>query len=400
MASGDTNDFSRTSSCFLFEKNTGRPRQKTKCEVGNMEDIYVTKAFLPPMEEYIDRIRSIWESHRLTNMGSLHQEFERKLTQYLRVPYCLAFANGHLSLETALQAYGLTGEVITTPFTFASTTHAIVRNQLAPVFCDICKENYTIDVDKIEELVTEKTSAILPVHVYGQVCSVKKIQEIADRHHLKVIYDAAHAFGVTVKGQGIGNFGDASIFSFHATKPFHSIEGGAITFRSFEDGVKMYQIKNFGFMGEDMVCAVGGNAKMSEFHAAMGLCNMEYLDEILTGRKRVVERYRERLKNRDGIVLLPSQEGVQENYAYFPILIKEDIFGENRDSVYERLAKNGIHARRYFYPLTKDFPCYKHLFQEVRTPVAEYVAERVLTLPLYDGLSEDEVDRISDILLQ
>ncbi len=365
-----------------------------------MEDIYVTKSFLPPMEEYIDRISSIWESHRLTNMGELHQEFERKLTQYLQVPYCLAFANGHLSLETAIQAYGLTGEVITTPFTFASTTHAIVRNCLTPVFCDINKENYTIDADKIEDLITEKTSAILPVHVYGQVCNVKKIQEIADRHHLKLIYDAAHAFGVTVDGRGIGCFGDASVFSFHATKVFHSIEGGAIAFHSFEDGVKMYQIKNFGFMGEDMVCAVGGNAKLSEFHAAMGLCNLEHIEEILNRRKILVERYRERLKDIDGLTYLLPQKDVEENYSYFPLLINREAFGVSRDDIYERLAQNGVHARRYFYPLTKDFPCYKMQFRTTDTPVAEFVAENILTLPLYDALTKEAVDLICDILLQ
>ena len=231
-------------------------------------------------------------------------------------------------------------------------------------------------------MITEKTSAILPVHVYGQVCNVKKIQEIADRHHLKLIYDAAHAFGVTVDGRGIGCFGDASVFSFHATKVFHSIEGGAIAFHSFEDGVKMYQIKNFGFMGEDMVCAVGGNAKLSEFHAAMGLCNLEHIEEILNRRKILVERYRERLKDIDGLTYLLPQKDVEENYSYFPLLINREAFGVSRDDIYERLAQNGVHARRYFYPLTKDFPCYKMQFRTTDTPVAEFVAENILTLAM------------------
>ena len=365
-----------------------------------MKEIYVTKPYLPPIEEYEAKLETLWKTKQLTNMGPLHQEFEKKLETLFRVPHCLLFANGHLALEIAIQAMNLTGEVITTPFTFASTTHAIVRNRLIPVFCDIKSSNYTIDEDQIENCITEKTTAIIPVHVYGQICNVKKIERIAKKYNLRVIYDAAHAFGETYQGKGIGNFGDASIFSFHATKPFHSIEGGAITCHDYNFGVRAFQLKNFGFMGEDNVCGIGGNAKLSEFHAAMGLCNLEHLNEIHDGRKRVVDHYRERLRNVTGLRILEEQQGVEENYAYFPVLIDEKQFGEDRDRIYYRLREKGIYARRYFYPLTKDFICYRKQFSDCNTPVAEYVTEHILTLPLYDSLSDEEIDYICDIILK
>lgn len=365
-----------------------------------MKQIYVTKAYLPPKEEYIEKLKTIWETHILTNMGPLHQELEKKLTEYLEVPHCLAFCNGHMSLEMVIQAMNLEGEVITTPYTFASTTHAIVRNGLIPVFCDIKKSDYTIDTSKIEELITEHTCAIVPVHVYGQICDVDEIQKIADKYGLKVIYDAAHAFGESYCGTGIGNFGDASIFSFHATKSFNSIEGGAVTFQNSEYGQRLYQLKNFGFMGEDNVCGVGANAKMSEFHAAMGLCNLDHLQEIWEGRKRVVERYRAILGSVAGIQILSPQEGVVENYAYFPILIDESVYGYDREWLYHELEKNGIHARRYFYPLTKDFACYRNCYKNYATPVADYVTNRILTLPLYDSLLDEDVDRICQIIIE
>lgn len=366
----------------------------------NKKDIYVTKAFLPPKEEFFEKIAPLWDTHILTNMGPLHNEFERKLASFLEVPHCLAFCNGHSALEMAIQAMELTGEVITTPFTFASTTHAIVRNHLTPVFCDIKDSNYTMNPQLIESLITENTSAILPVHVYGQVCDVEVIQEIADKHNLKVIYDAAHAFGVKYRGVGIGNYGDVSAFSFHATKPFNSIEGGAVVVREVQYGLSVYQLKNFGFMDEDMVCSVGGNAKLSELHAAMGLCNLQYFEEITENRKKVVEQYYNRLGETEGIKLLDKQENVDENYAYFPVLFDEKVFGEGREQVYSRLKKNRVHARRYFYPLTKDFLCYKGMFASAQTPVAERVANEVLTLPLYDSLSLEEVNLICDIILE
>lgn len=368
--------------------------------MNNMNEIYVTKAYLPPMEEYVGYLSRIWQTHLMTNMGPLHQEFERKLTDCLGVTGCLAFTNGHLALETAIQALGITGEVITTPYTFASTTHAIVRNGLTPVFCDIREDNFTMDADKIEPLITEKTRAIVPVHVYGQICEVEKIQRIADKYNLRVIYDAAHAFGETLNGVGVGNFGDASIFSFHATKCFNSVEGGAVTSGNRNLLLKAYQLKNFGIMGEDNVAAVGGNAKMSEFHAAMGLCNLNHFEEILEGRRRVVEQYRSRLEGIAGLKLLPKQPGVKENYAYFPVLFDEEVFGKSREDVYRQLAEQGIHARRYFYPLTKDFACYRLQYCGQKTPVAEYVTNHILTLPLYDSLEEENVNRICDVILK
>lgn len=364
-----------------------------------MKQIYVTKAYLPPMEEYMAQLSRIWDTHIMTNMGTLHQELEKKLAAALNVSYCMAFANGHLALETAFQALGLSGEVITTPYTFASTTHAIVRNGLEPVFCDIREDNYTLDADKLEALITEKTSAIVPVHVYGQICDVEKIQRIADKYGLRVVYDAAHAFGETLNGRGVGSFGDVSAFSFHATKVFNTVEGGAVVSSDRELLLKAYQLKNFGFMGEDTVTAVGGNGKMSEFHAAMGLCNLNHFEEIVAGRRRAVEQYRRRLGDVPGLKLLSHQAGVKENYAYFPVLFDPAVFGSTRDEVYARLSKKGIHARRYFYPLTKDFPCYANRFGTQKTPVAETVTRRILTLPLYDSLEEADVDHICDILL-
>lgn len=253
-----------------------------------MGEIFVTRSSMPPLEEYIDEIRELWESHWLTNMGAKHKELEKQLRQYLEVEGVSLFSNGHMALEMVIQAMGLSGEVITTPFTFASTTHAIVRNGLTPVFCDINPENFTMDVSKMEALITEKTSAIVPVHVYGQVCQVEEIEEIAKHHDLKVIYDAAHAFGVTYKNRGIGSFGDASMFSFHATKVYNSIEGGCVCFQDQELGLDLYRLKNFGIRNEEVVDSVGANAKMNEFQAAMGICNLRHVEEEIEKRKRIV----------------------------------------------------------------------------------------------------------------
>lgn len=365
-----------------------------------MTEIYVTKPYLPPMEEYMKYLSKIWDSHILTNMGPLHREFESKLTNYLQVPYCMAFANGHLALETAIQAMHLEGEVITTPYTFASTTHAIVRNGLTPVFCDIKESNYTIDESKIEALITDKTSAIIPVHVYGQICNWREIERIAQKYNLKVIYDAAHAFGEFDSGIGVGNFGDASIFSFHATKPFNSIEGGAIICKDMKYGLEAYQLKNFGFMAEDFVCGIGGNAKLSEFHAAMGLCNLEHMDEIFSRRRELVELYRENLSNVEGISILKKQDNITENYAYFTIRVDEALYGESRDDLKERLENNKIHARRYFYPLTSEFACYKEVFGAsfTKTPIAKKVSLEILTLPLYYDMSENDALRVCGVI--
>ncbi|MGN9160330.1 DegT/DnrJ/EryC1/StrS family aminotransferase [Clostridium sulfidigenes] len=359
--------------------------------------IQVTRSSMPEFEEYVEEIKELWESHWLTNMGSKHKKLESKLKEYLKVPNVTLFVNGHLALECAIASMNLTGEVITTPFTFASTTHAIVRNGLTPVFCDINPETYTIDTTKLESLITEKTSAIIPVHVYGNVCDVDKIEEVAKKYNLKVIYDAAHAFGVTVNGKGIGTYGDASMFSFHATKVFNTIEGGAITYNNSELTKVLNEVKNFGITGPETVEYIGGNAKMNEFQAAMGICNLRNVDNDIQKRKIIFERYRERLKDIKGIKFVQCQEGVKSNYSYLPVLF--DGFKMDRNEVMEKLASENIYTRKYFYPLVNNFECYKNRYHCSETPVAEYVANRILTFPLYSDLSVEDVDRICDIII-
>lgn len=363
--------------------------------------INVTRSSMPGFEEYCDEIKGLWESRWLTNSGAKHQALQKELKSYLGVEEIELFCNGHMALETAIQAMNLSGEVITTPFTFASTTNAIVRNGLKPVFCDIEPDTYTIDANKIEALITEKTCAIVPVHVYGNVCDVEAIAKIAEKHNLKVIYDAAHAFGVKYKGQGIASFGDASMFSFHATKVFHTIEGGAVCFKDASLGKKLAKLKNFGISGPESVEFAGGNAKMNEFAAAMGLCNLRHIDEEIGKRKHAVERYRERLSEVPGVTLCQLRENVQSNYAYFPVVFDKEIFGLSRDEVMDNLAKEGIGARKYFYPLTNTFDCYKseHNAKE-ETPVALDISKRVLALPLYADLDVQTVDKICDVILK
>lgn len=363
-------------------------------------NILVTRSSMPSMEEYIEEIRSIWDSHWLTNMGEKHKALQAELQKYMGVPAVELLTNGHMALELSLQAMNLQGEVITTPFTFASTTHAIVRNGLEPVFCDIDPETYTMDVTQIERLITDRTCAILPVHVYGNVCNIEEIERIAHKYGLKVLYDAAHTFGETYKGQGIGNFGDASCFSFHATKVFNTIEGGAVCYRDPDMGRRLYELKNFGIHGPEEVDAVGANAKMNEFCAAMGLCNLRHVDEEIAKRRAVVERYREHLEGVDGLCLNVQQPEVRSNYAYFPVVFDENLFGASRNEVMDALAQNGIGARKYFYPLTNTFECFHGKYDVDATPVALHVAKRVLTLPLYADLSVEDVDRICKIVLE
>ena len=362
--------------------------------------ILVTRSSMPSMEEYIEEIRSIWDSHWLTNMGEKHKALQAELQKYMGVPAVELLTNGHMALELSLQAMNLQGEVITTPFTFASTTHAIVRNGLEPVFCDIDPETYTMDVTQIERLITDRTCAILPVHVYGNICNIEEIERIAHKYGLKVLYDAAHTFGETYKGQGIGNFGDASCFSFHATKVFNTIEGGAVCYRDPDMGRRLYELKNFGIHGPEEVDAVGANAKMNEFCAAMGLCNLRHVDEEIAKRRAVVERYREHLEGVDGLRLNVQQPEVRSNYAYFPVVFDENLFGASRNEVMDALAQNGIGARKYFYPLTNTFECFHGKYVVDATPVALHVAKRVLTLPLYADLSMEDVDRICKIVLE
>lgn len=361
--------------------------------------ILVTQSSMPEFEEYVEEIKDLWESRWLTNMGTKHQLLQKKLVDYLDVDKIDLFTNGHMALELALQALNLKGEVITTSFTFASTTQAIVRNGLTPVFCDINTEDFTMDVAKLENLITDKTCAIVPVHVYGNICNVEEIQRIATKHNLKVIYDAAHAFGVKYKNRGIGSFGDVSMFSFHATKVFNTIEGGAITFSDEEFGQDLYKLKNFGISGPESVELVGANAKMNEFCAAMGLCNLMHVEEDIAKRGRVVEKYRSRLGSVEGLQLSPIQEDVLPNYAYFPVIFHDEVFGANRDDVIEALGRNGIGARKYFYPLTNTFECYQGKYDVHETPIALEISEKVLTLPLYSELSLEDVDKICDIIL-
>ena len=366
-----------------------------------MDKILVTRSSMPDYEEYCEEIKGIWDSHWLTNMGVKHQQLQAELEKRLDVPHVVLYTNGHLALENVLAALNLPkgGEVITTPFTFASTTHAIVRNGLKPVFCDINDRDYTLDVSKIEALITDKTCAIVPVHVYGNVCNVEEIDRIAKKYGLKLVYDAAHAFGVTYKGVSTACFGDASMFSFHATKVFNTIEGGAICFRNDALVQLLNDMKNFGIHDPETVAFVGGNAKMNEFQAAMGICNLRHLDEEIAKRKAAVERYRERLSGNEGIVLCEEQPDVQTNYAYFPVVFEQELFGATRNEVFETLAANGIGARKYFYPLTNTFDCFHGAFDVNETPVALHISKRVLTLPLYADLSISDVDRISDVIL-
>ncbi|WP_288222142.1 DegT/DnrJ/EryC1/StrS aminotransferase family protein [uncultured Clostridium sp.] len=363
----------------------------------NKNIIQVTRSSMPIFEEYVEEIKELWDSYWLTNMGVKHRELEEKLIDYLDTNNISLFTNGHLALECVIDALNLKGEVITTPFTFASTTHAIVRNGLTPVFCDINEDDYTIDVTKIEELITEKTSAILPVHVYGNVCNVEEIDRIAKKHNLKVVYDAAHTFGIKVNGVGIANFGDASMFSFHATKVFNTIEGGAITFKDKSLEKKLNELKNFGITSHESVEYVAGNAKMNEFQAAMGICNLRHVDNEINKRRAIVEKYNSSLDNIKGIKICKLQEGIESNYAYYPIVF--DNYKYNRDEVFQKLEENGIIARKYFYPLTNSFDCYKDKFGINNTPVAKYISERVLTLPLYADLSLEDVDRICNIII-
>lgn len=362
-------------------------------------EILVTRSSMPSMDEYIDEIKELWDTRWITNMGEKHKELQRKLIEYLKVENVDLLTNGHMALELTLQALNLSGEVITTPFTFASTTHAIVRNGLTPVFCDINPYDFTLDVTKLESLITDKTSAIVPVHVYGNICNIEEIERISHKYDLRVIYDAAHTFGERYKGRGIGSFGDASCFSFHATKVFNTIEGGAVCYRDKELGEKLYNLKNFGIRGPETVESVGANAKMNEFSAAMGICNLRYVDADIEKRKKIVEHYRERLTNIEGIQLNSIQDNVESNYAYFPVIFDEKTFSYSRNEVADRLAEQGIFTRKYFYPLTNTFDCFHGKFDANKTPVALHIAKRVLTLPLYAELSIEDVDRICDLII-
>lgn len=358
--------------------------------------IQVTRSSMPTLNEYIEEIKDLWGSRWLTNQGIKHNQLEKELANYLDTPNVALFTNGHLALESIIEVFQLKGEVITTPFTFVSTTHAIVRKGLTPVFADINPADFTIQTDNLESLISEKTSAIMPVHVYGNVCDIKEVERIAKKYNLKIIYDAAHAFGVTVNGESIANFGDASMFSFHATKVFNTIEGGALTFNEpkLKNAINAY--KNFGITGTESVEYIGCNAKMNEFQAAMGLCNIRNVDREIEKRKLVYERYMENLRDVEGIKLPYIQKNVESNYAYFPVLF--DSGNSARDNAYYELMKYGIYTRKYFYPLTSQLECYHSKFTSTHTPVAQQVSERILTLPLYADLKLEDVDWICNVI--
>ena len=363
------------------------------------EKILVTRSSMPPYEEYIEAIKPLWDSHWLTNMGRYHRELEGRLKEYLDVPQLSLMVNGHMALEMAIQMFRFSEgtEVITTPFTFVSTTHAIVRNNLKPVFCDVKLEDGVIDEDKIESLVTERTVAVVPVHVYGNACNIERIQKVADKYGLKVIYDAAHAFGVKYKGRGIGSFGDASVFSFHATKIYNTVEGGAVAFSDPKIYDRLYNLKNFGIRDEELITEVGANAKMNEFSAIMGLCNLNHAEKAREERRKRHELYREALGDIKGLRLFAKNPDATDNYAYFPILV-EDGYPMARDDLYNFLRKNGVYARKYFYPLTADAACFKNKYKRERLERARELAERVLVIPFHAELGHEEMERVISLL--
>lgn len=361
------------------------------------ERINVTKSSMPPFEEYVEEIRGLWESRWLSNRGAKSFEFEDMLKAYLKVPNVWLFANGHVALEVAIQSLGMEGEVITTPYTHCSTTHAIVRNGLTPVFCDVKKDNYTINPELIEDLITEKTCAIVATHVYGFLCDVDAIEKIAKKHDLKVIYDAAHAFGVERDGVGAGFFGDAAMFSTHATKVFHTIEGGIVSYNNAEMFNKLQYLVNFGFTSHEDVGYVGTNARMNEFEAAMGICNLRHLDDDIAKRKAAGDRYYERLSDAPGIKLFDIPSNLKWNYAYFPVILDGPM---DRNEVKARLETDDVYARKYFYPSMDEAACYADRKNRCSLEVSQWASRHVLTLPMSSELTIEQVDRICDGILR
>jgi dTDP-4-amino-4,6-dideoxygalactose transaminase len=362
--------------------------------------IYVTKPFLPPLEEFSRGLEEIWENRWLTNEGPILRRFTQELCNYFETDNLCLFNNGTLALQIGLQGMGISGEVITTPFTFVATTHALFWNKIRPVFVDIDPDYYTLDPEKVEAAITPWTTAILAVHVYGYPCKLNALADIARRHNLKLIYDAAHAFGGKVGNKSIAHFGDLNMFSFHATKSFHSIEGGMLIFP--EAGLKgtFDYLKNFGFKNELEVVMPGTNAKMNEMQALMGIQVLKYLDEIIDKRAKINDVYRDRLKEVPGIRLVPTlPPNTKQNYAYMPIEVDEEEFGMSRDALYEKLKQWNVYGRRYFYPLVCDFPCYRHVSVNDSLTVARRAADCILTLPIYDSLDLSDVEAICDIIV-
>jgi len=362
--------------------------------------IYVTQPALPPLEEFTEYLKIIWENKRITNSGPFHKEFEEKLAEYLGVKYISLFANGTLALLTALQTLSIKGEVITTPFSFVATTHALWWNNIKPVFADIDKDDFSLSPEAIESVITSETTAILPVHVYGNPCKVGAIQKVAKKHDLKLIYDSAHAFGVNLKEDSILNFGDLSILSFHATKVFNSIEGGAIVCHDAKTKERIDHLKNFGFVDETTIIEPGINAKMNEVQAAYGLLQLKYVDQYISKRKEIAEIYRSQLAEISGIKIFDDINNVKHNYSYFPILVNRNVYGRKRDELYDYLKENNIHTRRYFYPLISSLTMYKDLpsSRSNNLPNAENAAKDIICLPIYPDLSHKDVNMICRII--
>ena len=359
--------------------------------------IFVTQPSLPPLNEFINSLEKIWDNKRLTNNGEFHQEFEKKLAAHLNIKYVSLFSNGTLALMTAVQALNLVGEVITTPYSFVATAHALWWNKITPVFIDVDPVNGNIDPEKIEAAISEKTTAILPVHVYGNPCDHNRIKKIADRHNLKLIYDAAHAFGVEENGESILNYGDLSILSFHATKVFNTLEGGAIISHSAEMKKHIDYLKNFGFENEVSVVQPGINAKMNEFQAAFGLLQLKEINQNIKKRKAITQLYKDFLSNIKGINLIHENENILYNYSYFPIFIEAKKYGMKRDELYQKLKDHNIYTRRYFYPLITNFSPYNEIARFDLTN-ARKLAEKVICLPIYSELEYKIIKKIVKLI--
>ncbi|MDR1726004.1 MAG: DegT/DnrJ/EryC1/StrS family aminotransferase [Bacteroidales bacterium] len=367
-----------------------------------MKQITVTSPLLPPLDEFNEYLKEIWSSKWITNNGNFHNELEQKLCDYLGVKYISLFTNGTLPLITAMQALRITGEVITTPYSFVATTHSLWWNGIKPVFVDINEKTLNINPDLIERAITPQTTAIMPVHVYGNPCDVERIGAIANKYGLKVIYDAAHAFGVTLNGQSILNYGDVSTLSFHATKTYNTVEGGALICHDERTKRRIDYLKNFGFAGETEVIAPGINGKMDEIRSAYGLLNLKYVDNAIAKRQMITNIYRERLQNIKGITFLNDFAGVKHNYSYFPIFVDEQQYGMSRDELYEKMKTNNIYGRRYFYPLISNFSTYSGLNSASKDnlPVSNRVAEQVICLPVHHEITKEDLDRIINLFVE
>ena len=369
-------------------------------KMSNEKQITVTSPLLPGLDEFQGLLKEIWDSKWITNNGQFHRQLEKELAEYLKVPYISLFTNGTLPLITALQALRITGEVITTPYSFVATTHSLWWNGIKPVFVDVDPANCSLDPDKIEAAITPKTTAIMPVHCYGKPCDTKAIQEIADKYGLKVIYDAAHAFGVEVDGESILNAGDMSTLSFHATKVYNTIEGGAMVMKDEQTKKRIDYLKNFGFANETTVVAPGINSKMDEVRAAYGILNLRQVDAAIEARRKVAKRYRDALRDVEGVTFFDDMPGVRHNYSYFPIFIDAEKFGRTRDELYFAMREANVLGRRYFFPLISEFSTYRGLPSATREnlPEAYKLADTVLCLPMHHELSDADIDRVLKII--